>query len=118
MAVIASIIWYGRSGEPYKYRVYDIAEPIGRAPGNFLLAKQIHHSDWKVLYVGQTADLSKHLARDPGVACAISRGASHVHISKNERGEEMRRREVADLIARWKPPCNVPRRDAERVQAR
>lgn len=106
MADTQTIDWEGRSGTKYKYWIHPIGTLFKEAPGNYIFAKEIRPGYWSPVYIGQTKNLSDRLADHEKGACAKRGGATHLHVHTNGSGERSRLTEEADLITRWKPPCN------------
>jgi hypothetical protein len=39
--------------------------------------------------------------------CAENNGATHAHVHFSSPGDAVRKAEVADLVAKWNPVCNI-----------
>jgi hypothetical protein len=71
---------------------------LSPGPGNFVFASNAAGA-WRAVLIGESADLAElrwHPTRHQGV--------THVHVRLNFNPVAVRRREVSDLAARWRPP--------------
>lgn len=106
MSTAPTINWTGLSGKTYTHHIYPIDTTFKEASGNYLYAKEVSPGHWTPLYIGQTKNLSDRLSNHEKEDCARRRGATHIHAHVNQDGEQARLAEEADLIGKWKPPCN------------
>jgi hypothetical protein len=100
------IEWDGKSGEEYRYRIYQIGSKFSKNPGNYIFAKEVKPGEWSPVYIGQTGDMSKNFAEHPRMPCILKRGGTHIHIHMASENEDTRLAEVKDLSFRWYPACN------------
>ena len=106
MAQTRSVIWTGKSGEEYRYWVHPIATRFEATPANYIYAKVVARK-WRVVYIGETGDLSERMLDTHDKKDCITRsGATRIHEHISSDDEEERRAEEADLIGRYIPPCN------------
>lgn len=98
--------WTGTSGTAYTYHYYPLGTVLRPVPGNYVFGYRSASGGWVALYVGQTEDLNARFDDHHKIDCAKSRGATHVHARVNNGGRDARLREEADLIMRYRPPCN------------
>jgi len=99
--------WVGKSGETYKYHVYELRFSFAaNQPGNYIFAKLNALGQWVPQYIGQTKDLKDRLNDHEKEACAKSNGATHIHAHLN-RTEAARLAEEKDLIEKHNPHCNT-----------
>ena len=114
MTDFGTITWRGKSGREYMYSIYSIETQFNAAPGNYVFAEEASPGLFLPIYIGQTADLSERFDRHHVMPCIKRNRAKFIHIHLNDGGEEIRRKEATDLIARWDPPCNQMRFTAVR----
>ena len=98
--------WTGESGVVYEYEIYSTKGPVPAMAGVYIFAKETAPREWGAVYIGQTKDFSGRFDNRYKAGCISAHGASHVHLHRNDGGEEARKREEGDLIAQCKPPCN------------
>jgi hypothetical protein len=106
MASLGKVKWQGQNGNSYEYDVYPIDQAFNSVPGNYIFAKQIAAGRWTPQYMGQTKDFADRLSNHEKEACAKRNGATHIHLRVNHY-ESTRLAEEKDLVAAWKPCCNV-----------
>ena len=98
--------WTGQSGEIYTYEIYEWPTRLSPGPGNFIFTcgssgRSSSVGNWRPLLIGETADLSELTVHEQ---LRMGRHAlTHVHIRANFNPVAVRRREVADLDAKWTP---------------
>ena len=68
------IEWDGKSGEEYRYRIYQIGFKFSKNPGNYIFAKEVKPGEWSPVYIGQTGDMSKNFTEHPRMPCILKRG--------------------------------------------
>ncbi|HXG28617.1 MAG TPA: hypothetical protein VNJ47_07205 [Nevskiales bacterium] len=102
------IYWEGASGQKYGYWIHGFNTAWKEASGNYIYAKETSPGSgrWVPIYIGQTKNLADRLADHEKEACARRNGATHIHAHVSSSDEAARKREEADLIAKWKPVCN------------
>ena len=101
-----TIIWKGQSGEEYRYSIYPIGTDFKGVPGNYIFARETEPGRHRPIYVGETSDLSERFDNHHKMPCIRRSQATHIHVHQNDGGPAARRREEADLIAKWNPTCN------------
>lgn len=107
--------WRGESGQSYKYEVWPFGggsgqplkeHPLAR-PGCFIYAKRHTDGTWEPLYIDQADNII--VAHDKllstAFACAKQQGVTNLHTRFTD-GENQRKDQVADLVLKYKPPCN------------
>jgi hypothetical protein len=104
--IMEKIKWVGKSGRAYMYNVYEISVKFRKIPANYIIACGTGVNKWKPIYIGETADLSERLDTHHKISCIRENRATHIHVHRNEAGEQARLAEEADLISRWHPVCN------------
>lgn len=102
---VKTIKWKGKSGNAYKYGIYQISENFEATPGNYCFAKETKPNTWKPLYFGETEDLSERFDNHHKIDCAKREGATHIHAHVSG-GKQARLNEEADLVENYKPVCN------------
>ena len=93
--------WEGQSGELYTYDVHSWPVRLSPGPGNFIFANSAGGGHWRVLKIGECADLAALADQERGRNSAGRALPSHVHVRVNFNPAAVRRREVGDLSARW-----------------
>ncbi len=101
-----TIIWEGRSGAEYKYWIQSLPPNFKAAPGNYIFAKETKIGTFMAIYIGETGDLSDRFDNHHAMHCIKREGATHIHVHTNSAGDQARRDEESDLIAKWSPTCN------------
>lgn len=102
---MATCNWQGISGKSYAFDIYLIETEWNDVPGNYIFTQSTNQG-WKACYIGETDSFKNRLPNHEQKPCAARNGATHVHAHTNHSGVTARKAEEADLIARWKPPCN------------
>lgn len=101
-----TVMWPGLSSRECKYCIFTIGSSLNKEPGNYIFAKQTSPGYWAPCYIGQTQNLNERLADHGKETCAKRNGATHIHAHLTPGGEAVRKAEEADLIQKWRPPCN------------
>ena len=101
-----TIMWPGASGTKYKYWIHSINTSFKDMPGNYIFAKETSPSKWSPIYIGETDSLEKRFSNHEKMPCVKRHGGTHVHAHTSSSGEQARRAEESDLLAKWDPPCN------------
>ena len=93
--------WNGKSGTLYTYHIHPLPVTFEAGQdGNYIYSKKNDEGKWVPIYIGQ-GDLASRVSDDHHqAACIERRGATHVHVRRNER-ENDRTDEEADLLARY-----------------
>ena len=99
-------LWDGKSGQEYEYWVYEIWHPMASVPSNYCFAKEVEQHKWSPIYFGETDDISEHLDHHQKIDHILQHGATHILAHTSSEDVEVRHAEEADLVAKWKPPCN------------
>jgi excinuclease UvrABC nuclease subunit len=97
--------WPGKSGNSYTHYVYPIGTKFADKPGNYVFCKKNAAGNWTPQYIGQAKNLNERLGTHEKEACAIARGATHIHAHLNALKAD-RLAEEKDLIQNFNPPCN------------
>jgi len=106
MTDLGNITWRGKSGREYTFSIYKIGTTFDAVPGNYVFAEVLMPGTFLPIYVGQTGDLSERFDSHQAMPCMKRNRATFIHVHRNDAGEQARRVEESDLIARWDPPCN------------
>jgi hypothetical protein len=101
-----TIIWTGASGKQYEYWISPIGRTFVDEPGNYIFVRESSPNQWIPLYIGQTESLKNRLADHEKLPCVFRYGATNIHAHTTSGGEQARKEEGADLLAKWDPPCN------------
>jgi RimJ/RimL family protein N-acetyltransferase len=98
--------WEGDSGELYTYDVHPWPVRLSPGPGNFIFTHGSGVGHWRVLQIGECADLATLVELERARNSAGRAPPSHVHVRVNFNPAAVRRREVSDLTARWMADSN------------
>jgi hypothetical protein len=101
-----TIIWAGASGERYVYWISPIDSSFKDEAANYIFAKETTPGRWTPIYIGETENLRERLSNHEKMWCIRRHGGTHVHAHVTAGGQSVRRKEEADLVAKWDPPCN------------
>lgn len=119
---IPTIEWVGESGKVYQYWTYPLGVAFDANPGNYIFSMKITHGVFRVLYVGETDDLSKRFDDPHNLVGFHSSGVTHVHVHASPCEALCRRVEADDITAKWcqsvtvSLPDSVVANDVERRQ--
>lgn len=105
MSRLAQHSWVGESGEQYLYFIRAWPTRLAAVPGTFILARVEGSGDWKPMLIGECSDLSA-IAENKLTRCLDPSSVTHIHTRPTLHPSSARQREVADLVARWKPSVN------------
>ena len=106
MKATRTCVWQGASGRSYEYWVYPWPTEFKNVPGNYIFAKVNSRNLWEAVYIGETSDLSERFDKHHAMPCINRNGVTHIHVHANNDGATARRKEEADLIAKYSPVCN------------
>ena len=101
-----TIIWVGASGKQYEYWISSMGMAFVDEPGNYIFVKETSPNNWIPIYIGQTESLKNRLTDYEKVPCVMRYGATNIHAHTTSGGEQARKEEETDLLAKWDPPCN------------
>ena len=104
MGKVTTISVTGASGRTYAFDVYPWGTKFKQLGAVYLVLKK-NQTDYSILYIGQTGDLSERFDDHHKASCIRSNGATHIHAHIN-RTKAARLAEESDLVAKWNPPCN------------
>jgi hypothetical protein len=108
---IDQIVFAGRSGERYEFRVYVWDTKFKAVPGVYVVASRTldpgQKAEYQPLFVGAGVDLSLVLKDHPRVECFQMYYANVVGVLKEE-DDSRRARILNDLLEGLAPPCNSP----------
>jgi len=102
----STIMWPGASGKKYKYWIAPIDAPFKDEPGNYIFAKKTSDGQWSPIYIGEAKSLKDRLPGHEKLPCVKRYGGTHLHTHITSGGQDVRRAEESDLLAKWDPPCN------------
>ena len=109
MASLGKMIFKGKSGTAYRFKVYPLGTRFRKLSGVYVIGSRVHDANGgprvAPLYVGHTEDFSQpfdrhHMARD-----FAEEGADCICVQR-EAVEESRIAKEQDLIAALHPACN------------
>jgi hypothetical protein len=101
-----TVTWAGASGKQYEYWISSIGTTFVDEPGNYIFVIEASPNQWIPLYIGETESLRNRLSDHEKLACVRRYGGTNIHAHTTSGGEQARKAEEADLLARWDPPCN------------
>ena len=109
MQPITKLIFTGVDGSKYKFDVYPRGIRVNKGPAVYSFLSKVN-GNYRVLYIGQTIDLSECLANHQMWVDAIRHGFDFMAIWRCVTSRDLDRVE-ATLIQRYRPRCNevVPR---------
>lgn len=105
MAAEDNVIAMGASGQQHQFGVYPWGTRFTAVGGLYLVLKKQSSSNYDVLYVGQTGNLSERFDNHHKQASFDRHGRTHIAV-KAESGEKARLAIETDLIRKYQPPCN------------
>jgi len=105
MAKVDSVTANGASGQAYEFGVYPWGTSFKPLGGVYLVLKNNSGSNYDVLYVGQTGDLSERFDDHHKQGCFDRNRRTHIPVSV-ESSEARRLRIESDLIGKYQPTCN------------
>lgn len=99
----------GASGKKYTFYVYPYGQTFKAMGGVYAITRATPNStggnDHKIIYIGQTGDLSERFDDHHKESC-FTRNQANRHCVLVEGNEKTRLAIEADLIAAYNPPCN------------
>lgn len=99
--------WAGASGASYAFSILQEGNVPLDVAGLYIFARSTPQG-WQAIYIGQAGSLAARVTSSHEKFPAIwAQGYTHVHLMAYPGGEDARRRVEGDLIARWRPVCNV-----------
>lgn len=108
--------WPGFLGTYRYWRLPNPFDPkaIKHLPGNYMMVAAIRQG-LRPVYIGRSDDsLADRIPFHERMDDAIAAGAAYVYAAVNTTGNQARRDEEIDLIARWQPILNVQHRAVPR----
>ena len=106
MAEHGTITFKGKSGEGYKYWIYDLSDTHAAVPANYIFVKETKPNSFRPIYIGETEDISDRFDNHHKMPCIKRNGASHLCAHKSSADKKVRCAEEADLVANYSPICN------------
>lgn len=104
MGKVDTVTAKGASGTSYSFDVYPWGTTF-KAVGAVYLVLKKNQSNYAILYIGQTGDLSERFDDHHKASCFTRHGRTHIGILVESSGTRRLAIE-ADLIANYKPVCN------------
>ena len=105
----ATLVLTGTSGRKYTFYIFAFGTEFKPAGGVYAMTRATPNTtggnDHKVLYIGQTGDMSKRFDDHHKEDCFTRQGANR-HCAMVEQNEQARLAIEQDLIAAYYPPCN------------
>ncbi len=109
MAALGRMVFKGKSGKAYRFKVYPFGTRFRKISGVYIIGSRMPGANGGrrvvALYVGHTEDLSRPLGQPHKAEEFTQRGADCVCV-QSDALEESRLAKERDLIARLHPTCN------------
>lgn len=70
--------WTSRQGLACEFTVHEMRSTWARAPGVYLYGVRRADGTWRVLFVGHTDDLARHMPHEPNWGRAYASGATNI----------------------------------------
>ncbi|HZQ11475.1 MAG TPA: hypothetical protein VFB31_01550 [Pseudolabrys sp.] len=102
---IGTITLTGASKKTYEFTIYKREQEFLAVGAVYVMSKLTTELRYRIIYVGQTSDLSERPLNHHKTDCFDEHGADHLLIH-SEANEKKRLEIEADLIAAYNPPCN------------
>ena len=109
MNELGKCTWQGASGREYVYTRYRADTPWPTVSANYICAKAVKislYDNFEAKYIGETGNLADRMRDHEKWPCCDRNGVNEIHINTDAKFPEERRRQEADLVARYDPPCN------------
>ncbi len=101
------VLWPGKSGRKYAYKVFPLSQEWNDVPGNYIFAK-LEAGRWSSVYIGETESLKNRHASHEKQECAKRNGATHIHAHKSSAEKQERLDEETDIRKSFpNTPCNL-----------
>jgi predicted GIY-YIG superfamily endonuclease len=95
----------GQSGTTYDFEVYPWGTSFNPVGGLYLVLRK-QASNYSILYIGQTGDLSERFDNHHQAQCFNRNGKTHIAV-RVEASEQKRLVIETDLIRNYKTSCNL-----------
>jgi len=109
MAALGSMVFKGKSGKAYRFKVYPLGTRFRKLSGVYVIANRSHGANGSrrlvPLYVGHTEDFSQPFAQHHKAKDFTKQGANCICL-QSDTLEESRLTKEQDLIAALNPACN------------
>jgi predicted GIY-YIG superfamily endonuclease len=104
MAEVDKVSVAGASGQKYEFSVYHWGQQFKQVGGVYLVLKR-RISDYEILYIGQTGDLSERFDDHHKQGCFNRNARTHIGV-RVENSEAARLAIERDLLGNYKTACN------------
>jgi hypothetical protein len=109
MASLGKTKFKGESGKKYRFQVFPLGTRFRKVSGVYLIAYRGRNNEGshrhKILYVGQTQDLSQPFQQHRKAQDLMRLGANCICV-QSDKSEESRVTKERDLVTMFSPPCN------------
>ncbi len=109
MASLGKMIFKGKSGTAYRFRVFPLGTRFRKISGVYVIGSRLHGTNGGhqvvPLYVGHTEDFSQPFDRHHKAKDFAEQGADCICVQR-DAVEESRAAKEQDLIAALHPACN------------
>ncbi len=109
METLGTMSMEGTSGQKYDFNIYALKEDFENTGAVYTVAKRFPNSkgsyDFKLIYIGQTEDLSRELYSHPKEDCFMAYSANAVCIHEEEN-EQSRIDKEKDISSKYSSVCN------------
>lgn len=105
MAAVDKVTVTGESGAKYDFEVYPWGTTFNQVGGLYLVLKK-QATNYGILYIGQTGNLSERFDNHHQAQCFNRNGKTHIAV-RGEGSEQKRFSIETDLIRKYQTSCNL-----------
>ena len=109
MAALGKMVFKGKSGKAYRFKVYPLGAHFRKISGVYIVGTRSHGTNGSrrlvPLYVGHTEDFSQPFDQHRKAKEFTQQGANCICL-QSDAVEESRQAKQEDLIASLNPACN------------
>lgn len=102
---VPKINLHGNSGKTYTFNLYKWGTEFKALGAVYAILKKTGDSNYRVLYIGQTEDLSERFDAHHKASCFSRNGVTHIAIHTDSNKNSRLNKEF-DLVANYNPVCN------------
>lgn len=106
MASLGKITLTGESGKSYEFNIYKRSATFTAVGAIYVMSTKTAAGKYKLIYIGETGDLSKRPLNHHRTDCFDKRGADMLLI-RTANVAKQRLADETDLIRKYDPPCNL-----------
>jgi hypothetical protein len=109
MAALGKIVFKGKSGTAYRFKVFPLGTRFRKISGVYVIGSRVHDRNGGrrllPVYVGQTTDFSQPLDQHQKAKDFVDQGANCICV-QSDAVEQSRAAKERDLVASLRPACN------------